>query len=157
MESDEILDAGLNNETILIAASKNKRFLNYLIDWLVNMLFLMAAFVFIASIVDIDLENIDPILDRIITSLLFPIYYILCEGFLKGKTLGKYFTKTRAVTIEGKHLSWTSVIGRSFSRIVPFEALSFLGDRPNGWHDRWSDTMVIDEKLSSMQDEESFI
>ena len=36
-----------------------------------------------------------------------------------------------------------SIMIRSLSRLVPFEAFSCLSDR--GWHDRWSKTFVVDK------------
>lgn len=80
--------------------------------------------------------------------LFFVIYYSVIEGGLKGKTIGKYFTKTRVVNLDGSQPTFVTFIGRSFARIVPFEAFSFLGDKKTGWHDRWSETIVIDENLS---------
>jgi len=82
---------------------------------------------------------------------LFALYYLICEGLLKGKTLGKYITKTRAVNVDGSTMEMSTVVKRSFSRMVPFEQFSFFGSEPTGWHDRWSDTMVIDETKSPQQ------
>lgn len=44
---------------------------------------------------------------------------------------------------------------RNFSRIVPFDALSFLGSL--GWHDSWSDTRVVKRKsyLEALERENS--
>ncbi len=157
MENEQLLDIGLATEAKLIPASKQKRFINYIVDQIVGMLFLVGFFLLLESVFVLGLENIDPLLDQIISTLLFPIYYIFFEGLLKGKTLGKYVTGTRALTISGAHPSWGTIIKRSYSRIVPFEAFSFLGERPDGWHDRWTDTMVIDERLSSVVDEDALL
>ncbi|HEX9513187.1 MAG TPA: hypothetical protein VF939_22005 [Puia sp.] len=34
---------------------------------------------------------------------------------------------------------------------VPFEVFSALGSPCHPWHDRWTDTLVIDERLSQLQ------
>ena len=65
-------------------------------------------------------------------------------------TIGKYITGTRVVDLNGDAPDIEQYVKRSFSRIVPFEALSFFGSTPGGWHDRWSDTLVIDERKSSL-------
>ena len=38
--------------------------------------------------------------------------------------------------------TYGQILGRTFSRFVPFEAFSFLPS-PVGWHDRWSGTRVV--------------
>ncbi|GAA4150372.1 hypothetical protein GCM10022217_03280 [Chryseobacterium ginsenosidimutans] len=70
-------------------------------------------------------------------------YFILMEYYL-GKTLGKYITGTSVISIDGNKPTIGQIIGRTFSRLVPFDAFSFLGE--NGWHDSWSDTRVINTK-----------
>jgi uncharacterized RDD family membrane protein YckC len=94
--------------------------------------------------------------DTLINYVIFVSYYVLFEGLLQGKTPGKFITNTRVVTLDGYLPNSNSILLRSFSRLVPFEAFSFLAKKPNGWHDRWSDTIVIDEKLSKLP-EESFV
>lgn len=69
------------------------------------------------------------------------LYYYLSEKFLNGRTIGKYGTGTKAVTILGGKPSNSDLLKRTFSRLVPFDALSFFGT--NGWHDSWSDTRVV--------------
>ena len=73
--------------------------------------------------------------------LYFFLYYYLSEKFLNGRTIGKYVTETKAVTILGGKPSNSDLLKRTFSRLVPFDALSFFGT--NGWHDSWSDTRVV--------------
>ncbi len=70
-------------------------------------------------------------------------YFILMEYFF-GKTLGKYITGTSVISIDGTKPTIGQITGRTFSRLVPFDAFSFLGE--NGWHDSWSDTRVINTK-----------
>ena len=74
-------------------------------------------------------------------NVIFFLYYYLSEKFLNGRTIGKYDTETKAVTILGGKPSNSDLLKRTFSRLVPFDALSFFGT--NGWHDSWSDTRVV--------------
>jgi hypothetical protein len=46
-----------------------------------------------------------------------------------------------ATTVQ-RFARFSQILGRTFSRFVPFEPFSFLGSG-HGWHDRWSDTRVV--------------
>ena len=71
--------------------------------------------------------------------------YCVCLEFLFGVTLGKLFTGTRVVAVDGSRPSLTAVIVRTLVRLLPFEPLSFLfgGGPPRGWHDTMSSTRVV--------------
>ncbi len=135
----------------LTEADKGKRLLNYIID-------AMAI-----SLIQTILVNTFGFLEKIplggsffygykvvfgLNVFFTPIYYILAEYLSDGKTLGKLITKTRAVTLTGDKPTLNQIIGRSFARVIPFEPFSYLGDQTNGWHDRMSETIVIDEEKS---------
>lgn len=140
----------------LVEADKGKRFLNYLID--------ATAISIIQSI----LVNTFDFLQNLpfgsffqgykvifgFNLLFTPIYYIVSEYLSNGKTLGKLLTQTRAVTLNGEKPTFNQILGRSFARVIPFEPFSYLGDQANGWHDRMSETMVIDEQKSDLQKDE---
>lgn len=72
-------------------------------------------------------------------------FYTLMEYNLKGKTIGKMLTGTRAVMETNERMDLGTTMLRSIIRFVPFEAFSFLGQNPSGWHDRWSKTKVIED------------
>lgn len=72
-------------------------------------------------------------------------YYALCEGLLKGRTIGKFVTGTKAVKKDGSDISFGQAIGRSFARLIPFEPLSVLFGK-KGWHDTIPGTMVVKAK-----------
>ncbi|SMO62113.1 Uncharacterized membrane protein YckC, RDD family [Chryseobacterium rhizoplanae] len=72
------------------------------------------------------------------------LYYFLMENYLDGRTVAKYITGTKVISTDGTKPTTQQIIYRSLSRIVPFDALSFLGE--NGWHDKWSETRVINIK-----------
>ncbi|WP_157805271.1 RDD family protein [Confluentibacter citreus] len=138
-------------------ASKGSRFINYIIDLIFFMvfafgtLFLLAtlfyAFAEDTSLMDnfiTGLENINPLLDRLLTAMVLALLYFSTETLLKGRTLGKYITKTKVVLIDGTNPNALDYLKRSFSRVIPFEALSFLGAEGRGWHDTISKTYVVD-------------
>ena len=89
-------------------------------------------------------DNIPPILDKIVTLFLHGFYMTMVEILFQGKSFGKFITKTRAVSWDGSKPTVNQFFTRGFSRAVPFNSFSFLGDNSNGWHDKWSDTMVVD-------------
>ncbi len=66
------------------------------------------------------------------------------EYFTKGKTIGKYITGSRVVSTDGTDPSFNQYLIRNIARLVPFEPFSFFTE--DGWHDRWSDTRVINMK-----------
>jgi len=69
------------------------------------------------------------------------VYYVALEGIF-GWTLGKRITGTRVVALDGSRASFGAIVGRTLTRFVPFDVLSFFGGGP-GWHDRWSGTRVV--------------
>ncbi|MEK7253493.1 MAG: RDD family protein [Bacteroidota bacterium] len=73
-------------------------------------------------------------------------YYLVTETIFNGKTIGKFITKTVVVNMDGSPVAFPTVLGRSFARLIPFEAFSFLGASGRGWHDTLTKTMVVDEK-----------
>jgi uncharacterized RDD family membrane protein YckC len=68
-------------------------------------------------------------------------YFVLCEG-LSQRTVGKLLVGTQVVDANGGVPTWGQIFTRSFARLVPFEAFSFLGTKA-GWHDQWSRTRVV--------------
>ena len=77
------------------------------------------------------------------SSILYFIYIFSIEYLTKGRSIGKFITKTRVVSIDGTVPTQKDFLIRSLSRLVPFEAVSFLIGN-DGWHDSWSDTRVVD-------------
>jgi uncharacterized RDD family membrane protein YckC len=99
-----------------------------------------------------------------IVALLIPTsYFVVFEHFFKGKSFGKMVTGTKVVMPDGSQPPLRNIIGRSFSRLIPFDAFSFLASHPKGWHDTISGTMVVDDlaiydlgKNTDFEKEESF-
>ncbi|MFC6268736.1 RDD family protein [Frigoriflavimonas asaccharolytica] len=147
-------------------ASQGTRFVNLLIDRVafMSLFFFLGLFAgILSSFFGIDLfmdlldsfENVNSFLDIIITSSILIVYYFVFEYFSKGRTLGKYVTGTIVVKIDGTAPTTYDIFLRSIIRLVPFNALSFLGE--NGWHDSWSETRVVvkkkfEEALKSQHD-----
>jgi|ERR1051326_3275697 uncharacterized RDD family membrane protein YckC len=146
MQSNETLDRpevlGQPSDPRDRLASQGKRFANSLIDGLAiyGLAFIAGMLLGVTGNVEIMRE---PMMPNLIGFLLVMCYYIIAEGFF-GRTIGKAVTRTRVVDASGGPPSFGQVVGRSFSRLIPFEAFSFLAN-PVGWHDSISGTYVINE------------
>jgi hypothetical protein len=77
-----------------------------------------------------------------IALLLFRLVYYLAFETVLGTTPAKLLTETRVTGNEGEKKGFGTILARTFSRMVPFEPLSFFG---RGWHDTWSNTYVLKE------------
>ena len=145
-------------ELNLVQAGPWKRFANYLIDAIAYYVFIIVFFFFYGMVYAI--LNPDNIADIRSSGSLFTIYllsfvlyvvmYCLMEGLSKGRTLGKLITGTKVVYQDGAPISMYTALMRSLSRLVPFEFLSAFGSPSFPWHDKWTDTYVIDVKYSSI-------
>ena len=119
-----------------------KRLINYLIDSLcilILFVLLLRALPFILKMVSFDF-----VLDvNIILFVVFVFYYIIFEG-ISGRSLGKYITRTKVVGLNGKRPRFIQILIRTFVRLIFIEVISYLRKRPIGWHDKISNTVVIE-------------
>ena len=109
-----------------VDASKGERFVNSALDGLLQLI--------VVKLVGLD--------DPFVAILVLLFYYTLFEGIF-GRTPGKWLTRTHVVTTVGSRPNFGKIIARTLARLVPFEALSFLGRSRRGWHDVWSNTRVV--------------
>lgn len=155
----EILNHKEFTVTDEMLASKGKRLLNYFIDLaffyalfmlLGMLLYLIAELTTNEELIYflIELENFNPLIDRLLTAVLLVIYYVILES-LSQKSIGKLITRTKVVLENGEKPAFEVFIKRSLCRIIPFDQLSFLGKK--GWHDSISKTYVIDDKVFEEQ------
>lgn len=124
---------------LLQDAPKSLRLFNYIIDLFSSSLFTSVVLHLL------DLTRLAVTIHSInVYALMFIFlmsYYSIMEG-LTGRTVGKFITKTRVVTITGERANFDTVLGRSLCRLIPFEPISFLlFDR--GWHDKFTKTRVV--------------
>lgn len=133
-------------------ASLLKRFLNLVIDYLTVLnlsvfvgVLLGLVFCALGKNEWLDVFQNDSI-NISIGCIMIAIYYISCEHFFEGKTLGKYMTKTSVKNISGQRASFLDILIRTGYRFFPLEPLSIFLGRKQGWHDSLSLTMVVDDE-----------
>jgi len=153
MQTEQISTDLLNIENYLVRAESGKRFINYVIDLILFYIIAVGIGVVLALISPSTIEGLSDsdgfgLIDRIITLILYALYMSVIESVFKGKSLGKIITKTRAVNLDGSRISTSTAFARGFSRAVPFCVFSAFGSPCNPWQDKWTNTMVIDEKKS---------
>ena len=120
-------------------ASAGLRIANYIIDTILQFFFAAILSLIFAIFVH-DFFKIGVFFYCI---SILQIYYIFFEGTWQH-TPGKWITGTKVVRKDGRMPTFGQILGRSFSRLVPFEIFSFLvGKNPRGWHDRFSGTVVV--------------
>lgn len=124
-------------------ASKGNRFANYILDSIViNTILLMVTTYSIASGRGITLFEEY----FYFCYILFAVPYYTLFEYIWGKSPAKFITRTIVVEINGKRPSFLTILARSISRLIPFEAFSFFGKIPRGWHDTITETYVIYEE-----------
>ncbi|MGB3607857.1 MAG: RDD family protein [Psychroserpens sp.] len=135
-----------------VLASKGLRLLNFVIDYITVYLLSMAIGVVIGVVSELTgsyaLYEFMVLEEHFFATYLIGIciwllYYTPIETLTKGRTLGKYITKTKVVLYDGSQPTFHEVLVRSLCRLIPFEAFSFLGETGKGWHDSLSKTYVV--------------
>jgi uncharacterized RDD family membrane protein YckC len=126
-----------------VPASKGARFLNLIIDYIMQVVVII-VFTAIALAVGGDkaMGTLDDIPDLLLGIVAMFSYYIVMEAAF-GRTVGKLVTGTKVVNKEGQKASFKQILGRTFARIIPFEAFTFLGSQGRGLHDEMPKTYVV--------------
>lgn len=149
-ETDGSVPADSRIELQLIPANIGKRLVNYLIDSIVYSLlaYCFTSFFYPRLMDDIINQKDIALVTQITISFCYGLYMSLMEALFAGKTIGKFVTGTRVIYRTGKTINPQTAFTRGLCRIIPFEQFSAIGFPPNPWHDRWTGTIVIDEKKS---------
>lgn len=132
--------------------SWQKRLINLIVDFavLILIILLLGVIAGLLSLMGFDgfllwFSNLDSFTDRVFTITVMVAYLFTME-ILTQRTVGKYITGTMVVMEDGSKPEARAIIIRALCRIISFEAFSFLGAYPRGWHDNASGTYVVDAK-----------
>ena len=125
------------------------RLVAYIIDAIVlSIVASVLATIFGIPIVQMDPEHYDPTLN-LVSFVIGWLYFALMESSERGATLGKMAMGLRAVTSDGRRLSFMNATGRYFAKIVSalilgigFLMIAFT-DNKRGLHDMIAATLVI--------------
>lgn len=148
----EFQESALNLE--YCRASMAKRFANYIIDAIVVyiLLFLLGFMLESMSPGLISKLNINGVSERVIGIVFYWFVMFFTEFTSQGKSIGKLITGTKAINNDGSKLSLGKSFIRNFIRAIPFNAISAFTNPCNPWHDSWSQTLVVDEKVLNLQE-----
>ncbi len=149
--TEEVNPTQLNEfEASLLVPSLGRRFLNYLLDSVcVFIIFFVLFFiiVFVGALISKDLIN--QLLSQS-EAFAYTVYFVVYFAYYiffevnTGKSIAKFYTKTRVCSIDGTALTYKKIIIRTLCRFLPFDALSFFFiEDNNGWHDVFSKTKVV--------------
>lgn len=156
----EVLNYSDFKITEAMLAGHGKRLANYIVDVIVFYILIILIGVVYGLLIAFggingspeDFDTINPFLNLLITVSIKLSYYSIMEYKL-GKTIGKLITGTLVVNQFGEQVTYKTALLRSLSRTVPFYQFSLLGSPCRGWHDSWTDTFVVDEKIFNEQKE----
>ncbi len=109
----------------------------YIVSFMIKVLQSENAFSYFAQI----LLQSDRSMGIFMCLFIITLYYLTTEGGF-NTSIGKTIMGNMVVDHTGAHPGIGQRLGRTFSRLIPFEAVSFLfGWR--GWHDYLTDTYVV--------------
>lgn len=136
--------------TVDLFASRIQRFTNFCIDLLfvyILVLSLGTTIILVGSAIN-SFELVNWVQNLNTTEITFYsiivafLYYYLTEQYF-SRTIAKLITHTLVVNADGSKPTARMFFLRSCCRFIPFEAFSFLGIVPRGWHDSFSKTYVV--------------
>lgn len=143
-------------------ASSGKRFANYLIDYIIQIAIVFSLSIGIGFFCEFtgsysiceSWDNFNGIEEYLLGIVILFFYYSAFEIYF-AQSPGKFLTQTIVVDEFGNKPTNNQMLIRSLSRMVPFDALSFLGST-RGWHDRWADTYVVNKKELEKEKEDFY-
>ena len=135
-------------------ASSSQRVTNYFVDLIIQYAILFGFALVLVIIGNLfELYAIAQFIgsfdawDEYLAGMVMVIMYYGITETLLGRSFAKYLTKTVVVYHDGTKPDATAIMKRTFSRLIPFDALSYLNDDTRGWHDRISATYVVKKEV----------
>lgn len=123
----------------LTLVDKGVRFQNFVIDWIIIMIFLIPL-KFILELSDL--------VQVLVLQIIYFLYYFIME-YKYQQTIGKKLTGTFVVNKQGERLTVKQLLIRTLFRLSGINAFSFLFGNNVGMHDWFSNTRVI--KVSKLK------
>jgi uncharacterized RDD family membrane protein YckC len=135
-----------------LLASHGQRFLNLLLDTIMQLILFFIVLVFIVAKAEASGDKTfvnglptNTLAQYTITTCIALFYYNVFEIFT-ARTVGKWITQTVVVDQNGEKPNSEMILVRSLCRLIPFNALSIIGFPARTWHDSISKTYVVDKR-----------
>lgn len=121
---------------------RGRRFATYLIDYVImNAMLFAAGFLAVVIFGEAGARAVGAVNEFVLAIVATIVYYVFFEG-MWARTPAKFILGTIVVREEdGGQPTLGTVVKRTLCRFIPFEPLSFFGER--GWHDSISRTRVV--------------
>jgi uncharacterized RDD family membrane protein YckC len=155
-----------HHDTVLVLASIKKRFVAFLIDWIVLILLYFCIILLFSlfnmsiskinvhGIFEVELEMINTpsyliTLLKLLLGLLPVLYFVLSFYFWKGQTIGKYFLRIKVLSLYHEHIGLWHCVERSlgyFASALEFGfgyIQAFWNPNRMSLHDKIGETIVI--------------
>lgn len=133
-----------------------QRIANYLIDYVVQVMIMLGIATVVATIAMMNgysekdiktaTESLSSLEQYALALVIILVYYNFFE-ILLARTVGKFITRTIVVDLYGNKPTANDILLRSICRAIPLEFIIFFGPDCRGWHDRLSDTYVVQTVL----------
>jgi hypothetical protein len=135
-------DPNTLDTAVFFPASAGLRFANRLVDGLLIIYILFTNLAFLTNIFSRE-EETEPFFLLLLEIPFLLFYYLILEGIF-NTSAGKCATGTTVVNEAAERPRFAQIVGRTCCRLIPFEAFSFLGAIPRGWHDTMTNTYVVE-------------
>ena len=130
-------------------ATAGQRFINLLIDTVIFYIVYFVVIIVIGAVLGLTATPAERVAEIFsnqillysIAIIVMVVTYTLIESITKGRSVGKYVTRTKVVTEEFLPIGFHEALIRSLCRVIPFEWVSMINGRP--LHDSISKTNVI--------------
>ena len=134
-----------------VNAGNWRRFFNHIVDLTMFYIFFVAVMMLFGIFINVtggDVDQLAEYLDKsplsyVLSFISATIFYTFMEYLTKGRSVGKFLTKTKVVNVDGSLTTLKSFFIRSLCRFIPFEPFSFFSSKGYGWHDDYSGTRVV--------------
>ncbi len=130
-----------------IRLTRAKRFVHHFVD---SILIYIILFSYVRTVNTLSSDLLLIILLYVCIFSIPFLYYTFCEALFR-QTPGKVVTNTYVSNPDGSPTSLKKILIRSLCRYIPFEALSYVVQTGERWHDKFSGTDVF--SASTSQDE----
>ena len=120
--------------------ARYRRMINFIIDIALITLIIYEVYNICDYYNFYPIYEVSPIVVMVVFSM---IYYLLFET-LFYRTPAKLITGTKVVSKYGFKPDLTMILVRTLLRLNPFDWITFLNLKQMGWHDKYSETAVVE-------------